>query len=777
MSFTTKRVERQMSEVHIRLIRKWYYDDDHKVDDDAESITSITSVDEYLEDELSTPWEFALKTTSYNVTVGNVCRFFYLAHRNGGGSFIIPYVVMMIFLGLPVFFLEILLGQYTKRGPIKIFARMAPAFKGLGLASLFVLTIINSYYMVLNSWSFYYSYKSIGRYGNPNWTHCDSPYNTEYCYSSLRALECQEGHLYYNRSCTPLMKICKGLKFTSYSTASKSCLDESGAAHPIRELTRRILSSEEFFNNYIAGIRGATWEHWGYVCPILFAIVTGGWMTCCFCLIHGYGTVGRIPRQNYLTSLMMIYGPFIMIIFVLLLAISWMPNGNGFAWFLTPDWKVLTSVGVWVDAASQVIFTLGLGCGTVFNRGSINPFKRNSYGDACWIVIVDIFVSILAGFSLSGVLGFLAYEMDVESNIGEIVNSSPGVAYVVLTEGLSRMWMPRFLSAGFFGMLCIFGFCNQFEGIQTLAVSVIDINPQFAYNKEYVYYIICVIGWLLTIPMLGGGGIYLFTLLEWSTSSMALLFIVFMELFVSGSLYSCNQLFENLSEMEMKFSPWIRTYLSLNWRFITPILSLVVLILQVLYYLPSSYGSYIFPDWTNYLSYFVSSLAISPILLGFIHQMMTGSASEENLFKPSVTWGSYKKAREVMLSVIQPAELRSLVSSSTSQALQLVERQDQELRSRRKKEKKVEFIELEDLKSKSTESEKSNEVIPTPGTSILSTISSQRKSEISNEVILTPGTSNLSRRSSQRKSEKTYEVMAITETSNLSRRSSKKKKI
>ncbi len=57
-------------------------------------------------------------------------RFPYLCYKHGGGAFLIPHTIMLFAIGIPCFFLEITIGQYSAMGPVTVYENWAPLFKG-----------------------------------------------------------------------------------------------------------------------------------------------------------------------------------------------------------------------------------------------------------------------------------------------------------------------------------------------------------------------------------------------------------------------------------------------------------------------------------------------------------------------------------------------------------------------------------------------------------------------------------------------------------------------
>lgn len=74
--------------------------------------------------------EFLMSCVAFSVGLGNVWRFPYTAYENGGGAFLIPYIVVLFIIGKPFYYMEMILGQFTSRSCVQIWS-VSPAFKGI----------------------------------------------------------------------------------------------------------------------------------------------------------------------------------------------------------------------------------------------------------------------------------------------------------------------------------------------------------------------------------------------------------------------------------------------------------------------------------------------------------------------------------------------------------------------------------------------------------------------------------------------------------------------
>lgn len=74
--------------------------------------------------------EFLMSCISMSVGLGNLWRFPFVAHQNGGGAFLIPYLIILVIVGKPMYYMDMFLGQFSSRGNLQMFRNLAPGFSG-----------------------------------------------------------------------------------------------------------------------------------------------------------------------------------------------------------------------------------------------------------------------------------------------------------------------------------------------------------------------------------------------------------------------------------------------------------------------------------------------------------------------------------------------------------------------------------------------------------------------------------------------------------------------
>ena len=128
----------------------------------------------------SNPLDFLFSCISVSVGLGNVWRFPFLAYENGGGAFLIPYFILLVLVGKPMYFMEAALGQFGQVGPLQVWTEMLPAAVGVGVAMVIISMIVAIYYNVIMAYCLFYLFNTF-RSVLP-WTVCDPLWADERCY-------------------------------------------------------------------------------------------------------------------------------------------------------------------------------------------------------------------------------------------------------------------------------------------------------------------------------------------------------------------------------------------------------------------------------------------------------------------------------------------------------------------------------------------------------------------------------------------------------------------
>ena len=117
---------------------------------------------ESIHGQWSSRWAFILAATGSAVGLGNIWKFPYITGENGGGAFVLIYLVCIAVIGIPIMMAEIMLGRRGRQSPMNTMHTLAieaghnPHWKWLGWMGIVAGFLILSYYSVIAGWAIAY---------------------------------------------------------------------------------------------------------------------------------------------------------------------------------------------------------------------------------------------------------------------------------------------------------------------------------------------------------------------------------------------------------------------------------------------------------------------------------------------------------------------------------------------------------------------------------------------------------------------------------------------
>ncbi|WP_425498852.1 sodium-dependent transporter [Natronoglycomyces albus] len=130
---------------------------------------------------------FILAAAGSAIGLGNIWRFPYVAYENGGGAFLLPYLIALLTAGIPLLLMEYSLGHRSKASAPIAYRRLFKAAEGIGWWQVGVAVVLAAYYSVIIGWAARYAGFSITQ------TWADNPDGTEDFFFN-RVLQISEGY-------------------------------------------------------------------------------------------------------------------------------------------------------------------------------------------------------------------------------------------------------------------------------------------------------------------------------------------------------------------------------------------------------------------------------------------------------------------------------------------------------------------------------------------------------------------------------------------------------
>uniref|UniRef100_A0A669DY11 Transporter n=1 Tax=Oreochromis niloticus TaxID=8128 RepID=A0A669DY11_ORENI len=529
----------------------------------ATSRTGLSPFKTESRDKWSKKMDFLLSVIGFAVDLGNVWRFPYICYQNGGGAFLIPYILMAIFGGVPLFYMELALGQFHRTGAISIWKHICPIFKGIGYAICIIALYVSFYYNTIIAWALFYFYSSFSSI--LPWTNCDNVWNTPDCTNYF------------------------GMDNITWTNASRSPAEEF--------YTRNVLEIHK--SSGLRDVGGVRWQ----LMLCLFLIFTIVY----FSLWKGVKTSGKVV---WVTATL----PYI-VLFILLIRGATLPGAwRGVVFYLKPQWGKLLETSVWVDAAAQIFFSLGPGFGVLLALSSYNSFTNNCYRDAIVTSLVNCLTSFVSGFVIFTVLGYMAEMRQVE--VEDVArDKGPSLLFITYPEAIANMMGSTFFAIIFFVMMITLGLDSTFGGLEAIITAVLDEYPdQFYHRRELFVLCLVVVCFLGSLSTLTNGGAYVVKLLEEFGVGCSIIAVGFLEAIAVSWFYGIHRFSNDVQAMLGK-APGL--FWKVCWVAISPAFLAYIIVSSLLKAPPLALFDYKYPDWSIIVGYIVglSSFIWVPIYM------------------------------------------------------------------------------------------------------------------------------------------------------------------
>ncbi|XP_043644058.1 sodium-dependent neutral amino acid transporter B(0)AT3 isoform X1 [Drosophila teissieri] len=546
--------------------------------------------------------QFFLSIIGYSVGLGNIWRFPYLCQQNGGGAFLIPFMVMLILEGIPLFLIELGIGQRMRLGALGVWNTIHPWLGGIGISSCIVTLFVALYYNVIITWVFFYLFNSF-RYPLP-WSSCPlngTGFELEECAKSSETT-----YFWYR---------------TTLDAAPS--MDEPG---------------------------GLKW--WIVLCLML------SWTIVFFIVMKGIQSSGKVV---YFTSLF----PYIVLTIFFIRGITLRGAGAGLMHMYTPKVEKLLEPTVWLDAATQVFYSFGLAFGSLIAFGSYNTPKNNCVRDVLLVSVCNAVTAIYASVVIFAILGFKAtvnVDRCIASNTEILVKNKllglndtqgyepamnllnasefarlqlsecslaheldnaaegTGLAFIVFTQAIVELPGAPFWAVLFFTMLLSLGLGSQIGILEGMLCTLFDIDIIKRVKKQHVTGVVCLFCFIVGFIFCTGAGEYWLKMFDSFAGTIGLVVVALMEMIAVIFIYGHERFTEDIYQMT-GYRPG--RYWQWTWRYIGPVIMVCILVSSVVFMVirNPTYGAWnadlgmieqkSYPNW-------VMAIALSMILAGVL---------------------------------------------------------------------------------------------------------------------------------------------------------------
>ncbi|EFB23949.1 hypothetical protein PANDA_006283, partial [Ailuropoda melanoleuca] len=473
--------------------------------------------------------EYLLAQVGFSVGLSTIWRFPYLCFHNGGGSFLIIYILMLFLVGVPLLFLEMAAGQRMRQGSIGVWKVISPWIGGVGYTSFMVCCIVGLYYSVLMAWSLFYLVQSF-----------QSPLPWSTC---------------------PLLR------------NSSDFGEKRGKKRANPECERTTSTTYFWYRNVLK----ATDEIEMGGLPVMHLSVSlfVTWLIICISMIKGPKSTGKMLYVSVLL-------PYFILFCLLIRSLMLEGAHFGLKSLLAAKVSALYSVEVWRRTGNQLFLSMGPGFGSFTAISSYVPRSNDCVMDAFAVALLNLTASLTSTVFVFAIMGHLATENNEKcylspclSSLHSQVMEGPGVAIVAFTDIISAFSGSTFWAIIIFMLLASLGLNTMTGIVQGIVTPLQDTFSSLRKCTNLLTVGICVPMFLGSLIFVRPSGSYYVNLLDDYWVSLPLFLIVILENIAMAWIYGARRFLADLIIMlGHPISPIYRWL----WCFLSPFVLLVLFV-------------------------------------------------------------------------------------------------------------------------------------------------------------------------------------------------------
>lgn len=285
-----------------------------------------------------------------------------------------------------------------------------------------------------------------------------------------------------------------------------------------------------------------TWkvEGWG-IPPILILFLLIAWALIYYCIRNGASSVGKVVKFT-------VFMPVICLVIMAIKGLTMSGAMTGMAKLFIPEFSALANANLWIDAVSQVFYSLSIMMAIMFAYGSYLDDKTDIAVDAIIIAFSDLAVSVLSGIVMFTTM------YGVGMSVENMSDSGIATAFIIYPTAIVNLtktgWFNAVFGAIFYLCLVTLAIDSAFSIVEGVSTALAD-KFNWSHKKTTIW--VCVVAALVSILYITRAGLGILDIVDHWSNAFTMIIIGVLECIVIGWVFKPKKVLDEINKNAKKF--------------------------------------------------------------------------------------------------------------------------------------------------------------------------------------------------------------------------------